>query len=162
MKCSHIKDELIQYYYKELNPEKESHVKEHLNSCDTCRQAFDEIGRTLRLVDQKVGFEPTEEFWNSYLDKVYDKVDRGSFASRLLIDIFLEPKPVPVTVASILIFLMLASSSIYLVNKSSNYEQMQLAQNIDLFRDFDVIQDLEVLENMEFLQEADLGNEETL
>ena len=162
MECDRIKDELIPYYYKELDTEEESLVKEHLSACDTCSRAFRQIERTLKTVDERSGFEPTEEFWNSYLEKVYEKVERGSFMNRMLVDIFLEPKAVPVTAAGVLVFLMIASSSIYLLNKNRNYEQMQLAQNIDLFRDFDVIEDLEVLENLEFLQEADLGNEETL
>ena len=81
--CAKIKNELIAYYYKELDQEKELQVKAHLDRCNTCSLAYEEIEKTLRLINQKATFEPPEEFWNGYLDKVYDKVDRGSLLNRI-------------------------------------------------------------------------------
>lgn len=162
MKCDEIQNELIPYYYKELDSEKRAVVDTHLKECQTCRDMLKEIEETLSLVDKRVSVEPKEELWDSYLDNVYEKIDESSFFPRLYKNIFLEPKLAPILAASLLVTILVTSSSLYLINKNKTYEQMQLAQNIDLFMDFDVIQNLDLLENLELLEETDISNEEKI
>ncbi len=160
MKCDEIQNELILYYYKELDSEKSAVVDTHLKQCQTCRDMLKEIEETLRLVDQRRDIEPGEELWDSYLDNVYQKIDESSPLARFYKNVFIEPKLAPILATSLLVIILVASSSLYLVNKNKTYEQMQLAQNIDLFMDFDLIQNLDLLENLELLQETDISNEQ--
>lgn len=159
MKCKEIQPELVAYYYNELETEKLNLIGNHLKGCHLCQEALKEIEKTLAMVGKRIDIPRSEKFWNAYLDKVYQRIEEDSFLSGLYRNIFIEPKLAPILVASLLILILAGSSSLYLINKNKKYEQMQLAQNIELFRDFEVIEDLDLLNNLELLEETDINEE---
>ncbi len=156
MECNKIKNELVAYYYQDLDYETVAIISEHLKECQTCQQALSEIEKTLGLINKRVDIEPKEGFWSSYLEKVYQKIEEKSFLIRLYRNIFIEHKLAPVLAASLLIIVLLTSSSLYVLNRNKRYEKMQLSQNIELFQDFDIIQDFDLLDNFELLQEVEI------
>jgi len=156
MKCQKIGQDLVAYYYKELEPAESNMIEEHLKTCQLCRQALAELEKTLALIDQKGEVTRSEEFWEAYTDKVYRKIEEDSFLVRLYRDIFIQPKLAPVLATSLLLICLVISSSLYLVNKNKRYEELQLAQGIELFEDYEVIQDLDVINQVDFLRETNI------
>jgi RNA polymerase sigma factor (sigma-70 family) len=112
----------------------------------------EEPGPPRGLVNKGTEDSPSEQFWNSYLNNVYQKIDEDYFLLRLYRNIFIRPKLVPVSVTLLLVIFLLVFSSLYLMNKNKKYEEVQLAQGIDLFEDYEIIQDLEIINNVDFLR----------
>ena len=43
MLCDEVKDRLYEFIYDELNNEKTSEVKEHINNCPSCKREYEEL-----------------------------------------------------------------------------------------------------------------------
>ena len=55
-------EDLILHFYGEGSPNEEGRIDEHLATCGTCRQAWAELGETLRMVDAAAVPEPGDGF----------------------------------------------------------------------------------------------------
>lgn len=55
-------DDLVLHFYGEGGPDEERRIDEHLPGCSACRQAWTDLGDTLKLVDAATVPEPAEEF----------------------------------------------------------------------------------------------------
>lgn len=55
-------EDLVLHFYGETGPDEERRVDDHLASCSTCRQSWNELGDTLKLVDAATVPEPGEGF----------------------------------------------------------------------------------------------------
>ena len=79
----HLTDEdLILHFYGEGGPSEERRIDDHLAACSECRQAWTELGETLKLVDAAKVPEPGEGFErvNPDLEDVYFSTVAGHIA----------------------------------------------------------------------------------
>ena len=63
MTCYNIKQLLEAYLDKELRPEDTQLVEEHLQSCQSCFEEYQELKRLKELLSQNSSFNPKEEYW---------------------------------------------------------------------------------------------------
>jgi hypothetical protein len=139
-----MKRKLVDYFYKELDSDQMTIIKEHLKTCHNCKSELEKIEKVINLVNTKARFEPPEEFWNGYVAKVHEKLDKKSYLKRILEKlywIFVEhPKLIPaITTISLVIGISLCSLYFH------HQQELKIAQHLDL------LQELEFYENLDFL-----------
>lgn len=59
----HVDEQILAYLAGELNESDAARVREHLDSCDSCRQAERELLALQRVMDTDVVPEPDESVW---------------------------------------------------------------------------------------------------
>lgn len=98
-------DDLILRFYGETAGADEAQVREHLQSCGDCRALWDELGRTLTLVDRAAVPEPPDGFervmWARVERALPEQPSRWTWASLVPALSFATAIAVVVTVAAL-------------------------------------------------------------
>ena len=77
MMCDDYKDLLMGYLDGELSDEQKGTFKEHLNTCDSCRQELADFRRLIAITDDVELAEPEDKLWDAYWGGLYNRLERG-------------------------------------------------------------------------------------
>ncbi|MBT4485396.1 MAG: hypothetical protein HOC71_17155 [Candidatus Latescibacteria bacterium] len=82
--CKKIQSWLLEAFYDELNEEQKMLFEDHLRKCPDCAGEFKRIKSTLSQMANYKRPEPGTEFWDSYWDKLYYRLEtsRKSYSIR--------------------------------------------------------------------------------
>jgi hypothetical protein len=72
--CETVRDRFSAYWEKVLTPSEEAEIKDHLDSCPSCREEYNRFGQTLRMIHSLEEVEVPEGF----LAGVVTKLDEGN------------------------------------------------------------------------------------
>jgi len=75
--CNDIKQDLVAYIYDEIDEEKKSQIKKHLDSCPKCRKEYEELKEVLLCADtyKKEIDEAVESVdWDALPDRIADQI----------------------------------------------------------------------------------------
>jgi len=76
MKCPKIVNLLGRYADGECSPEERRRVEEHLRKCPACRSELEELRRIETMSRQTVPPDPGDEYWNTFLPRLRQRIDR--------------------------------------------------------------------------------------
>ena len=62
----------------EITPAEQERLDRHLQSCPSCRKAFDEYSRLLTATAEVEMREVSQEEWDIYWSRVYNRLERGT------------------------------------------------------------------------------------
>ena len=68
--CDNIQNDLIFYIEGELPEDKKHAVEEHFRSCNHCNHLYDELRKTLIIIDHEKQIEPSKNFYETLTDKI--------------------------------------------------------------------------------------------
>jgi predicted anti-sigma-YlaC factor YlaD len=61
----------------EMTPEETQAYEEHVRTCEDCRNEMKGMGRIVSLTRELRLRPPDEEFWNSYWESIFRRLERG-------------------------------------------------------------------------------------
>ncbi len=130
MNCENIKEKLSLYIDNLLDPDEKEKIREHIESCDSCRIYYDKL---LKLDLMANGFVTTDnaEYWESQKDKVMEQI--GQAESEKIIDVQ------PIRKQNRFYKYLAVAASLALVGIVSIYESEDFNQVKGLFDDSDEI-----------------------
>ena len=70
MTCEQSKELFAQSLYHELDAPTQKALGDHLASCATCKQEYDEMQQTLSIMVKRTRIEPDETEWNSFWQRL--------------------------------------------------------------------------------------------
>ena len=77
MKCLNIQKKLSAYQDGELKPLEQEQVRNHLLSCQTCREQYAELERAWKIAGQLEEIHPDPWFYGQVLRKIREPRERG-------------------------------------------------------------------------------------
>lgn len=80
--CKKCKQLFLEAYYEELDSQQEKFFKDHLLVCKNCRTEFEEMKSTLNFMSKRVRPEPTEKFWESYEERLDQRIKKEEASQR--------------------------------------------------------------------------------
>jgi len=75
-KCKKVKELLIDYISGNLDPKENDYVKSHLNKCKKCKKEFEELNKTLVLLDFVDYPEPGSKFTKKILKRIEKETEK--------------------------------------------------------------------------------------
>ena len=107
-KCRDYRDYFLEALSGSLPPEHQRSVERHLAECPDCRAQYNLIKKAHETMDLREKYDPGEEFWNGYWDRLQarmaaeERTDRSSVAvpSARPRSVFGFPRWVPLTAAA--------------------------------------------------------------
>lgn len=126
MNCENIKEKLSLYIDNLLDPDEREKIREHIESCDSCRIYYDKLLKLGQIVNNFVTTDKTE-YWESQKDKVMDKIEQAE--SEKIINVQ------PVRKQNRFYKYLAVAASLALVGFVSIYESQEFNQVKGLFDD---------------------------
>lgn len=74
--CKKYRSLFLEAFYEELENDLAELFKEHMQLCSQCRSKFDEMSSTLRFMSQRVRPEPEESYWDSYEERLAQRIKK--------------------------------------------------------------------------------------
>lgn len=71
-----IKELIAASFEGELNAEDKRMVAEHIKSCVSCRQAYEEMSRFEEVMNKMELQKPSRDTWKYYWDSIYNRLER--------------------------------------------------------------------------------------
>jgi hypothetical protein len=153
--CPNMEQDLVLYYYRELESADEKSVQLHLETCSACRAYLQSMTALLPLT--VLTEEPTQAFWDNYNREMRQKlaeVNEKKTWWHSLTALF-QPWPIPAiavaAVAALALTITLGKgfrpASEIPPNDQDLIEVLPLAENLEFFKN------MEVLDSMDFLEQ---------
>jgi anti-sigma factor RsiW len=70
MRCRNVQNRLSAYQDKELKPEEQEEVSNHLLSCQSCRMEYEKLGRSWQILGELEEIRPDPWFYAQLIRKV--------------------------------------------------------------------------------------------
>ncbi len=77
MKCLNIQKKLSAYQDGELEPLEQEEVRNHLLSCQACREQYAELERVWKIAGQLEGIHPDQWFYRQIVRKIKEPREQG-------------------------------------------------------------------------------------
>lgn len=154
--CRQFEEDLVLYYYGELESNEHETVKDHVQGCDPCRLYLKELESILPLTLKPD--EPPQAFWDNYSREMRRKLTAAregkswwqSLAS------FFQPWAIPVsaTAAVAVLALTLSLGKGFWAPREVPQEDkafmeiLPAAENLEFFKTMEVLDAMDFLENM--------------
>lgn len=82
MTCAQCRKDLTDALFGELSPAARVRFEAHLEACPDCTQAYRELRATLAVTARRTRPEPPEAFWNTFADRVEERLLAEEATSR--------------------------------------------------------------------------------
>jgi anti-sigma factor RsiW len=154
MQCAEIKKLLPAYLDGEISTDESKSVKEHLVSCDACRQQAHAFGLSWKALGEYKNIEPD----SAYMSRFYTELaQRKTWVERFKETVVIWR---PAFVLGCMVVLI---SSVVLRNQwissqgvrqfvALNEEELEIVENLELVENVELLEDLEVLENLDVIE----------
>ncbi|HXV78700.1 MAG TPA: zf-HC2 domain-containing protein [Candidatus Binatia bacterium] len=155
--CKQFEEDLVLYYYGELETNERAAVKEHVQACEPCRLHLKELESILPLTLKPD--EPPQAFWDNYTQEMRRKLSvarEGKPGWWSSLESFLKPWAIPLsaTAAVALLALTLTFGKGFWGPKEVPQEDeafmeiLPAAENMEFFKTMDVLDAMDFLEYM--------------
>ena len=74
-RCARIRKRFVEYLYDELDSLQRQEVEGHVKGCPDCSMVLGQMRATLGLLEKRSRPEPTEEFWESYWERLSERME---------------------------------------------------------------------------------------
>ncbi len=150
MKCKKIQQDMVNYYYQELDNAARSEITRHLETCAACRQTYAQIKKVLTMVaKEQVERDKSSAFWQDFQYKVYQKLEAEKAASSWWQGLLVPRRLMPVLAGAVIMLLIIVTSArLTKHGPEMTSSDLQIAQELELIENYELIQDLELLENL--------------
>ena len=147
MKCEFVRDQFIEYYYRELSPETAHEISTHLEKCASCKAYFQERMGILDVLKVE-GPEMPERFWSGVWRKILERIDRTEKKRAFVL------RPAPAFAILFLFAVTIFGGVRYFDSRrTENFigenfgllQQLELYENLELFEHMDEIERLETV-----------------
>jgi anti-sigma factor RsiW len=154
--CKPFEEDLVLYYYGELDSPGRTAVESHIQSCEPCRSYVKEMQVILPLTVKPD--EPPQAFWEEYSREMRRKLtqvgERKSWWRSLTS--FLQPWVIPVTATAVVAVLAVTltlgkgfwGSKEIPQDDEAFMEIMPAAENLEFFKTMEVLDAMDLLEDM--------------
>ena len=152
--CGNMEQDLVLYYYSELDDPQRTQVKIHIEHCAGCRLYLDEMAFILPLTE-KID-EPPQIFWDNYTREVRQKLatvrDRQPWWRGLAT--FFQPWAVPAfaTAAVVALALTLTLGKGFWRTQEGPPDDEAFMEVLPVAENLEFFQNMEVLDAMDFLE----------
>lgn len=147
MKCKFNEEDLILYYYDELESSVKKQIQSHLEKCGKCVLTLEKLRATLNRIELT---EPglSEVKWDNYRKRIYEKIEGESLRKK---PFFFTPRfAQTVAVAALLLVTVFGGLKFYEKRQSDKF----IMENYELMMDLELIEDLEILRYLEEIEEV--------
>ncbi|NIO11453.1 MAG: hypothetical protein GTO40_26905 [Deltaproteobacteria bacterium] len=154
--CKEYENDLILFYYGELEGDESSRVEAHLRKCVACRQSIESMRSLLpRTVTED---HPPQSFWDDYSREMRIKLDqvdtRVTWWDWLLA--LVRPWPVPAVATAFVLILALTltlNRTLWrpappLPSNEEVIEILRIADDVEFFKNLDLLDSMDVLEGV--------------
>ncbi len=150
MKCKEIQQDMVNYYYQELDNAARSEITRHLETCAACRQTYVQIKNALALVArEQLEKDKSSAFWQDFQYKVYHKLEAEKTAGFWWQGLLMPRRLVPALAGAVILLLIIVTSARLVKHgPEMTSSDLQIAQELELIENYELIQDLEILENL--------------
>lgn len=123
MKCEKVRDRLMTGYAdKELGPEENVEVEQHLTACSGCREFFGTVQRSAVAPFKKAGeIHPDSVVWQRIQEKIEKEQALSQGWLRKLADVFVLHPPFPISLMRGAFVTALLLAAVMLVKWPSNH-----------------------------------------
>ena len=156
MDCKNIKEKLSAYMDKQVLPDEERQVKEHLAGCSHCAGEFDAMQRTWEALDGLAQVEPRDDYVSRFWTEVSSRKKWYEQILAFIKENFLAKKWAP---AYVLIALIIGSFAVrsYLEIRQETVILAEVTQeDIEIVDDFELVENYEIIEDMELLEDWEI------
>jgi len=154
--CRNLEEDLVLYYYGDLNESARSNCEAHLKNCETCRASLAEMRSLLPMT--AAHDEPAQAFWDDYSREMRRKLDAVAEREtwwRRIVDLA-TPLPVPALATGAVLLLALTltlgkglwQSSTSAPDDEVLIEVLPMAEQLDFFSDMEILDNLDLLETL--------------
>ena len=161
--CENGEQNLVLYYYQELESAERAQVEIHIKDCAACRRALEEMESILPLTVE--ADEPPETFWNDYnrvlRHKLADARDKQPWWRSWMAVLQPWPRPALAMAAVVALALTLTLGKAFWRTRESPPEDEALIEALPLAENLDFFKNMDVLDAMDFLENADVSPKET-
>jgi hypothetical protein len=70
MNCQISEEYMMRYFDKDINDIEQAQLKQHLKSCKTCNESFENLSKVLKIVEEEGSVEPPENFEACIMEKI--------------------------------------------------------------------------------------------
>ena len=70
MNCHQVRNNLIFYYYGELEDEQMQQIKEHLQQCDSCRREYNKLALALDYAHKESQMKAPSGMWRAISERI--------------------------------------------------------------------------------------------
>jgi hypothetical protein len=78
MVCKRFQSEGMKLLDEEMTKEERAAYEAHFQQCEDCKRELKEIGMVVEWTNELKLKKPDDEFWESYWDGIYRKLERGA------------------------------------------------------------------------------------
>lgn len=154
--CKPFEEDLVLYYYGELDSRGRTTVEGHVQNCQPCRSYLKEMELILPLT--LTPDEPPQAFWDDYTREMHRKLaqtgERKSWWQG--VTSFLQPWAIPVYATAAVAILAVAltlgkgfwSSKEVPQDDAAFMEILPAAENLEFFKTMEVLDAMDLLEDM--------------
>ena len=147
MKCKYNEDELVLYYYDELEDVVKGKLKKHLEGCSECRSSLEKIKNAFDRIELQEP-ELSQAQWDNYRVRVHEKIEGRAPRGK---SVLFKPAIIRAAVAAMFIIVVtFGGMKYYEVKESDKF----IMENYELMLDLEFIEDLEILEYLDEIEEA--------
>jgi anti-sigma factor RsiW len=154
--CQQFEEDLVLYYYGELDRSERAAVKSHLLSCDPCRLYLKELESILPLTLKPD--EPPQAFWDNYSRELRHKLSnvRDDKSWWQILASFLQPWAIPLSATAVVALLALTltlgkgfwGAQEVPQDDQAFMEILPAAENLEFFKTMEVLDAMDFLEDM--------------
>lgn len=98
MKCEKYQNMISDVLYNELNEKELSEFENHISSCESCKEEFEQIKSTLNFVGKRIKPEREDLYWDNFWNKLEPEIkqinEEKSFRQKLFDNFLVSRKPV--------------------------------------------------------------------
>jgi len=154
--CKPFEEDLVLYYYSELDGAGRKTVEAHVQNCEPCESYLKEMGSILPLTVKPD--DPPQTFWEDYSREMRRKLAQASERKswRQSLNPFLRPWTIPIYATAAVAVLALAltfgkgfwGAKDVPQDDAAFMEIMPAADNLEFFKTMEVLDAMDMLEDM--------------
>lgn len=153
--CRQFEEDLVLYYYGELDTSEHAAVKEHVQACDPCRLYLKKLESILPLTLKPD--DPPQAFWDDYSQEMRRKLSaagEGRVGWWRSLESFLKPWAIPLsaTAAVALLALTLTFGKGFWGSREVPQEDEAFMEILPAAENLEFFKTMEVLDAMDFLE----------
>lgn len=152
--CKAYEQDLVLYYYGELQGGELDRMEAHLQACESCGHTLESLRSMLPLALKDD--QPPQSFWDDYSRELRGKLDqveaKESWWDRILS--LLRSWPVPVAATTVVLLLALTLTLNHTLRKPEQMpplneeiiEIFRMADDVEFYKNLDLLDSMEMLE----------------
>lgn len=158
--CKALEEDLVLYYYDELDPSQKGRMEQHLGGCGDCRRFVEDLRRLLPQLAAPQ--ELPQSFWDGYyrqtVAKLAERQEQKYWWRKLIapVRMWMIPAFGSAAVAVLALGMILGKGNLdHLYHQSQERIPREIAadtEQLEFFRSLDMLESLKTLERLEGVQ----------